>query len=250
MTRGAGGDAGRGAMSRWFQAVGSEDARGRNSLDADRVLVGIAALLVGAMVMLQVRFEQVVPQPSNTQQLLTLLKQADQQRTRLEQQLTSARTLLTQKLSAAAAAKRLDAELVQAEMLAGTIPVRGPGVVVRWGNGTAAPGFQIADIDLLLMVNELRAAGAEAISINGQRITAETEIRSASNYILINQSQQAAPFTIRAIGPPHTMEQALELPGGLVDQSNQEGRTISVTTAANLTLAAVGSASTQYSHVP
>jgi len=35
-----------------------------------------------------------------------------------------------------------------------------------------------------------------------------------------------------------------------VDQSNQEGRTISVTTAANLTLAAVGSASTQYSHVP
>ena len=218
--------------------------------DANRLLVGLAALLVGAMVVIQLRLENVVPTPSGNQQLLNLLHQADAKQATLKRELGSAQALLNQKLSEASAAKHLDQELVQAQMLAGTIPVSGPGVVVHWGNGTAASGFQIADIDLLLMVNELRASGAEAIAINGQRSTAETQIRSASNYILINQSQQAAPFVIQAIGPPHTMLQALELPGGLVDQSTQEGRTISVTTAKHLQLPAVTTVSTQYSHAP
>jgi uncharacterized protein YlxW (UPF0749 family) len=218
--------------------------------DANQWLVGAAALLVGAMVVIQVRLESVVPAPTGTQQLLNLLRAADAKKASLKRQLAAEQALLNHKLSQAAATKRLDQQLVQAEMLAGTIPVTGPGIVVHWGNGTAAAGFQIADIDLLLMVNELRASGAEAISINGQRITGETEIRSASNYILINQSQQAAPFVIEAIGPPHTMLQALELPGGLVDQSDQEGRTISVATAKHLTLPAVTTTATQYSHTP
>lgn len=201
-------------------------------------MVGAAALLIGVMGALQFRLQQIVPPPTQTQQLLTLLKQSDQRRDQLQKEVSRLQAQLNQKLSAAAAAQRLNHELVQAEMLAGTIPVEGPGIVVTWDNGSAPAGYQITDIDLLLMVNELRAAGAEAIAINGERITGQTEIRSAGNYILINNRQEAAPFTIQAIGPAATMRQALTLPGGLVDESQQEGRSISITPASDLVLPA------------
>jgi uncharacterized protein YlxW (UPF0749 family) len=201
-------------------------------------MVGAAALLVGVMGALQFRLQQVVPPPTDTQQLLTLLKQSDQRRDELQKEVSRLQAELNQKLSAQAAARRLSQELTQAEMLAGTIPVEGPGIIVTWDNGSAPAGYQITDIDLLLMVNELRAAGAEAIAINGERITGQTEIRSAGNYILINNRQEAAPFTIEAIGPTETMRQALTLPGGLVDESQQEGRTISITTSSLLRLPA------------
>lgn len=215
-------------------------------IDAGRLMVGLAALLLGVMVVVQFRLQQIVPPPTQTQQLLTLLKKSDQRRQQLQQEISHLRVLLNQKLSAVSAAKRLSSELTQAEILAGTVPVKGPGIQVVWANGSAPTGFQIGDIDLLLMVNELRASGAEAISINGQRITAETEIRSAANYVLINNSQQNAPYTIDAIGPSSTMMQALEMPGGLVDQSNSEGRTISVTAKHHLVLPAASAPTLQY----
>jgi uncharacterized protein YlxW (UPF0749 family) len=217
-------------------------------IDGSRLMVGLAALLVGVMVVMQVRLQRIVPPPTQTQTLLTLLRQADAHGNQLQREVSRLQALLDKKLTAAAAAHRLSEELTQAEILAGTVPVSGPGIVVKWANGTAPAAFQIQDIDLLLMVNELRAAGAEAITINGQRITGMTEIRNAGNYILINNSQQAAPFTIEAIGPPATMVQALRLPGGLMDQSVSEGRTMTITVAKSLTLPAAVLPTPQYSH--
>ncbi|PSR34813.1 MAG: DUF881 domain-containing protein [Sulfobacillus benefaciens] len=193
-----------------------------------QVAVAFAALVLGVMIALQFRLQRIVPPPTATGQLLTLLKNSDQKKAQLVAEVAHLNMLLDQKLTQVAAARRLSAQLIQAEMLAGTIPVKGPGITVVWGNGQAPSGYQLTDIDLLLMVNELRAAGAEAIAINGQRITAQTEIRSAANYILINGSQQGAPFTIQAIGNPGTLKDALTLPGGLFDQSQQEGRVMSI----------------------
>jgi uncharacterized protein YlxW (UPF0749 family) len=215
-------------------------------VDASKLLVGVAAALVGLMVVTQLRLEHIVPPPSSTSRLLTLLKAADERQTRLQAEVTQLHQELAQKLTAEAAAKRLSQELTQAEILAGTVPVTGPGIIIRWSNGTAPAAFQIQDIDLLLLVNELRAAGANAIAINGQRITGQSEIRNAANYILINNSQQAAPFTIEAIGPVSTMVQAIELPGGLMDQSVSEGRTMKITTARSLTLPSAVLTTPQY----
>lgn len=197
-------------------------------LKSGRVAVGLAALLLGVMIALQFRLQRIVPPPTATDQLLSLLKSSDQKRAQLTAEVAHLNMLLDQKLTQAAAAKRLSSQLLDAEMLAGTIPVKGPGITVFWGNGQAPSGYQLTDIDLLLMVNELRAAGAQAIAINGQRITGETEIRSAANYILINGSQQSAPFTIEAIGSASTLEDALTLPGGLFDESQQEGRVMTI----------------------
>lgn len=198
-------------------------------LESGRMAVGLAALLLGVMFAVQFRLQRIVPPPTDTSQLLALLKTSDQKRAQLTQQVNRLSTELNQKLSQQAAARALEAQLTQAEIMAGTIAVTGPGVSVYWANGSAPSSYQITDIDLLLLVNELRAAGAEAISINGQRITGQTEIRAAANYILINDSQQSAPFVINAIGPAATLSDALMLPGGLYDESQQEGRTMTIT---------------------
>ncbi len=200
-------------------------------VQSGQIAVGLAALLLGLMVAVQFRLQKVVPPPTATNQLLSLLRQADQKRAQLSQQVAHLNMLLDKRLSQQASATRLEKQLTQEEILAGTVPVQGPGVVVKWANGSAPAAYQITDIDLLLLVNELRAAGAEAISINGQRITAQTEIRSAANYILINDTQSGAPFTIRAIGQPSQLAGALTLSGGLYDESQQEG--LSMTIAKN-----------------
>lgn len=197
-------------------------------VQSGQIAVGLAALLLGLMVAVQFRLRDVVPPSTNTSQLLLLLRQADQKQHQLSQQVAHLNMLLNQKLGRQASARHLDKVLVQDEILAGTVPVKGPGVTVTWSNGSAPAAYQITDIDLLLLVNELRAAGAEAISINGQRITAQTEIRSAANYILINQAQSGPPFTVKAIGQPQALAGALTLSGGLYDVSQQEGLSMTI----------------------
>ena len=61
------------------------------------------------------------------------------------------------------------------------------------------------------------AAGAEAVSVNGQRIVATTEVTCAGNVIMINGVRQAPTFKILAIGDPATLEGGLKMRGGLID---------------------------------
>ena len=67
------------------------------------------------------------------------------------------------------------------------------------------------------MVNELRAAGAEAISLNGQRLIGSSEIRCVGPTVLVNERRLAAPFVISAIGNPQTLESSLKLRGGVIE---------------------------------
>jgi len=114
-------------------------------------------------------------------------------------------------------------ELERTRMLAGLVDLQGPGVVVtvnvkyvnEWGQDAIVQNVRYDD--LLKLVNELNAAGAEAIAINDERIIATTEIRNAGNYIVISTNRYSAPFEIKAIGNPDTLEAALKLLGGVAD---------------------------------
>ena len=77
--------------------------------------------------------------------------------------------------------------------------------------------YIIHDEDLLRVLNELRAAGAEAISINDQRIIAMSEIRCAGPTVSVNNVRSAPPYVIKAIGAPKTLVSALRLRGGVVE---------------------------------
>ena len=104
-----------------------------------------------------------------------------------------------------------------ARIEAGTVPVQGPGMLmtITPKDPQARP---VGDQELLMVVNELNAAGAEAIAINGSRIVASSEIRLAGSHVNINGRPTAAPYVIEAIGPTQTLIAALQLYGGMVDQ--------------------------------
>jgi len=111
-------------------------------------------------------------------------------------------------------AKTVESELQQARMLAGLTDVEGPGLIITVDENVP---MAIQYDNLLSIVNELNAAGAEAISINEQRIIATTEIRNAGNHININTTPYSPPFTIKVIGDADNLEKALTLRGGVID---------------------------------
>jgi uncharacterized protein YlxW (UPF0749 family) len=110
--------------------------------------------------------------------------------------------LLRSTTAGAALAARLDA----ADLAAGTVAATGPGLRVVVDDARTAQGGstgnQVLDRDLQSLVNALWAAGAEAIAIDDQRLTAQTAIRQAGSSILVNFEPIARPYVISAIGDP------------------------------------------------
>ena len=74
----------------------------------------------------------------------------------------------------------------------------------------------VHDVDIFEIVNVLRNAGAEAISINGHRIIATSPISCIGTVIKINDEKVGAPYVISAIGNPESLESALNIPGGII----------------------------------
>jgi uncharacterized protein YlxW (UPF0749 family) len=87
------------------------------------------------------------------------------------------------------------------------------------------------------LVNELNAAGAEAISINGQRVISSTEIRQAGTHININTVEFAPPFEVKAIGDPKTLEGAVMMRGGIIEDIQNSEIAVTVTQEQNIKIA-------------
>ena len=83
--------------------------------------------------------------------------------------------------------------------------------------------YLVHDEDLRIIVNELKNAGAEAISINDQRIVHTTSITCDGNVILVNNIKLSSPFTIKAIGNSASLSGALLRPGGYIETLNSTG---------------------------
>lgn len=143
------------------------------------------------------------------------------------------------------AAEVMKTELNRAEMIAGLTDVEGSGISVVLKDGSVSnnanngiiydEGYGIVhDSYVLMFLNELRAAGAEALSINDERILATSEIRCAGPTISINNTKKSAPFEIKVIGDPDTLENALKMPGGAIDQSKFYGIDVTVKRSSKL----------------
>jgi uncharacterized protein YlxW (UPF0749 family) len=113
-------------------------------------------------------------------------------------------------LRRSAAGEALADELARLELAVGAVAVHGPGVVVTLddnpdGDDPEGNG-RITDVDVQSVVNELWAAGAEAVSVNDRRISALTAIREAGEAILVDYVPISPPYVVRAIGDPDTVE--------------------------------------------
>lgn len=76
---------------------------------------------------------------------------------------------------------------------------------------------EISYSEMLTLINELFLAGAEAVSINDERIVAMSDIKTVGNMILVNRTKTASPYKIKAIGDTKYLESALMIKGGYYD---------------------------------
>jgi uncharacterized protein YlxW (UPF0749 family) len=144
----------------------------------------------------------------------------DRAQARLDQQRAAVQRAQRQVLALSGAGTELADQLSRLEASTGAGPVTGPGMVVRLDD---APGNsdgsdvdprtdvdnsgRVTDRDLQTVVNEVWAAGAEAVSVNGQRLTALSAIRAAGDAVLVDFRPLTPPYTIEAVGDPHKLRE-------------------------------------------
>jgi uncharacterized protein YlxW (UPF0749 family) len=172
------------------------------------VMVLFAALVVTAAVQTSRN------SASNERERRELVGQVDQarsqvndDRTRLLSLQREVRQLQTRQLSGDTSAQGILDTIKLLGIRAGTVPVRGPGVRVVADDAPGADSArnEVLDSDLQKLVNGLWEAGAEAISLNGQRLTNLSTIRLAGGAITVNAHSLRRPYVVSAIGDKDTL---------------------------------------------
>lgn len=122
-------------------------------------------------------------------------------------------------------ASLMDNELKNAYMQAGLLEVQGEGIVITLSDNDSK---QIDEFDLITLVNELKVAGAEAISINDERIVYSSDIIYIfGKYILINGEKVEGPYVVRAVGDKKYLESSISIKNGYIDEIKANGKSIS-----------------------
>lgn len=211
--------------------------------------IGGLCVLLGIFLAVQLRSVQVnsAADATNAGRLETLqdlynetVDKNEALKAQLDQTQTELQSYRDQAASGGSINEALKAEVDKLTMEAGLVDMEGPGVMVALRDSTAAnvtgdeQDYIIHDSDLLTVLNDLRAAGAEAISLNGERILATSEIRCAGPVVMVNGRQYAAPFVFNAIGDPATLYNALTMRGGVVDVLGQWKIEVKVTASDKL----------------
>lgn len=183
-----------------------------------QVSIALVCVVLGFMLAVQFRTTQDIRSSIPFQRVEDLsqrLQQTEKERDALQKQVHELRQAGTQ-----SAPK----EWENVKMGAGVVALQGPGLSVTIDDSKrqSKPGenpnlYLIHDDDILKVINELWAAGAEAISINEQRLIATSEIRCAGPTLSVNNTRYSPPYEIRAIGEPQNLENALKMRGGVVE---------------------------------
>jgi len=199
--------------------------------------VALVGLVLGVILAVQYRMTRDVQQNEairRTQELAEQVEQMKMEHDVLQTQLSRMRGQL-ENLSTETLAPQSKEEMDLTMIFAGITKLTGSGVEVTLKdsnvsqNITDNPNFYlIHNEDILKVVNELKAAGAEAIAVNGQRLIATTEISCSGPTIRINKKALAPPFVITAIGNPETIEGALKMRGGVTEYLQFFGIQVSV----------------------
>jgi len=123
-------------------------------------------------------------------------------------------------------------ELAESKEIFGITNVEGEGIIITLTD-TEQRSYDYKD--LLDLVNELRDAGAEAISINDERIINLTDIVNRSTrYIMVNSKKISSPYIIKAIGDKTYLKSAITIKNGYVDFKEKDGYKISVQEKSNI----------------
>lgn len=139
--------------------------------------------------------------------------------------------------------KNLETQINNANKLLGLTEVKGEGIEIVLSDNDSTEANNVLDIssqivhdlDIIMIIGELKNAGAEAISINDQRIVNTTSIECDGNVIKINDQKIGAPFIIKAIGLPERLA-GVTRPGGYISYRKQQGIKVDINKKESLTI--------------
>lgn len=210
------------ARTREARAAGEEAPRSRWR----RGQVAVAAVMAVAGVLAAVTYDQAAAGAQGREEVrMALVAEIEGESATTDRLAVDLETLRGQvtaarddALAATAVGQRALDRLAGAELAAAVVPVSGPGLLVTLadagpdadadpvgGTTEADPRGQVRDGDLQLVVNALWASGAEAVSINGQRLGPTTAIRFAGEAVLVDFRPVTNPYLVSAVGDPGTL---------------------------------------------
>lgn len=199
----------------------------------ERWLLGFGSILIGFLFIILLRAHGVAGSPA-TETAVPSLIQTEQE----NQQISADNDRIQQELNKYVQGQNslvlANQQLREAQMNAGVIGVSGPGVRITLDDSKRAAKeqedpmlFVIHEQYIREIFNALWNGGAEAVAVNGQRVTTNTEVFCGGSYIQINGTRQMPPYVIEAIGDTNNLSAALNFYGWfkLGDLQQQNGIT-------------------------
>ncbi|MGW1340807.1 DUF881 domain-containing protein [Kribbella sp. NPDC002412] len=185
---------------------------GKPARTRHRVMLVAATLVLGFLLAVAAsqNYRSAPEAEKQRKELITRINQADTRLTGMRTQQTQladeVRRLQASGLSNTSSGAALQQQLDTLELQTGAIAATGPGIkaVVDDAKDAGKEG-RLLDVDLQQLVNGLWTSGAEAISVNGHRLTSMTAIRGAGSAITVDYSSLTPPYTVLAIGDTATM---------------------------------------------
>lgn len=206
-----------------------------------RIAIAAVSMIVGVMLVTQYKMTQTIAEGNvNLQrsgELALKINSLQEERAGLRKQIAT--------MKEEGSLEGIKEENRVLSLRASLVDVEGPGVVLTITDsktpvkdGENPNLYLIHDEDMLRIVNELRAAGAEAISINDQRLIGTSEIRCSGPTNTVNGKIFAPPFIIKAIGDTKTLHSSLTMRGGVVESLKYWGIEVKIQDEAHITVPA------------
>ncbi|OEJ31044.1 DUF881 domain-containing protein [Streptomyces subrutilus] len=196
-----------------------------------QLIVALLLFVLGLGLAIQVRStsDSSALRGARQEDLVRILDELDGRTKRLEeekQRLEDQRKELESSSNQAEEARKQTVEKErQLGILAGTVAAQGPGITLK----ITDPQGLVRSDQLLDTLQELRAAGAEAIQINGVRVVAGSYFSDVNGGVGIDGTKITQPYEFKVIGKPQDLEPALNIPGGVVQTLEKEQANVVVT---------------------
>lgn len=184
-----------------------------------QLTLGVALLALGFLIAVQLSTQGARVRYSSSERppLLDTANQLRLAQVQLEERILALREQISLAEKGAAGSnelvQELNRQLTNARLAVGLVELQGPGLIVRLDDskrpippGEAADDYLVSAADVRDLLGELWLAGAEAISINGERIVVTTALTDIGSSVLVNSSYLQPPYDLSAIGPPDLFE--------------------------------------------
>ena len=204
------------------------------------VTIGIICILLTSVMFLQFKSVQVIEESGVGQkretelrtEYSTLKDKSSEMKQQLEEIQNTTKEYTDQSSDVQATMDLLKSDVDKARCDLGYTDVKGPGIILTIADGKNAANDKeqvITYNDLIMAINELKYAGAEAISLNDERVVNNSFVANISEYMVMNDNRISGPYTIKVIGDSKNLESVINIKVVIKDYLESYNKQISYT---------------------